>query len=802
MFDSFNRLPVSCTNVDTANMVNSAPGTAPFNVPVDVSPEVQQFAGFALGLFINELQSNAYRNPLRTFTFNFLSRNGWRNDDFIQAYTSLVEYAELLVFGRGLNPQQAIPDAARELSTILTSIYAIKFPELSASLNPVQQQEIQALNNRFKEISENVAKYMQHKQSSTGWNNQQPQNNWNQPPQNNWVRNNPQQNWNQGNQWGGNPNMMPPQGNQWGNNPNMMPPQGNQWGVQPNMMPPQGNQWGNQWGNNPNMMPPQNNMWPQQGNQWGGNVPIGNHHSSAMFGNRNQNRGGDVAGGMFHNPQQGNQWGNANPEASSARRGSSLKPRNKAIMEEFSSEEGYNDYRSEEQKTNDSFKRAWNNAGKGATVAEETHRRRSTLWDSGLGVDNINPVISHSDTSKSGYDVTGTGTILVPASKSGKVKTFVKDQPYSVVYNPKTHVLFHRIYNLDTEYEVVIEVLKTIEEAEAMGYQDHELNVRFKQQVPVREDTVVVPSWDAVERLKEPAPLEEIEKLSDEEKNAFMELEDPLVIPNIFMAYSHQHANVLNELFLNKNEMFNVLRSNELPFEYRYYKIKPFFNVDSKDLTEKVAILGTLNDIDVYAKSLNRLYGQLPADLWVYLNQKATEGVNRALRVGMGFNMDIDNFVSDWETLQEYFVTKYGSEQGSVYISTIKERCKDDIINGGLKVIVGSELDEYLKTLDESLDKEVLKEHGVVLGELYNVTVVPWTTNELNIDISRTAGSVKESSTPELYNAVKSIMDRVSKSVHKTQRVMIKTADQTVVEISKGALGPNHYMLSDIKLCD
>lgn len=745
MYNQFGGLPVSCTEPNQQMFIPNLPYNIPFNLPLTVDPQVQHLVQPSIGFFLNALQSNAQRNPLRTFAFNYLSRDNYRNDDILQAVESVIDYAEMLSLGKGMPMEQACNTAAEEVATILSCIYAMKFPQLSANMPADRMQEVQGWTNKFKQIEQEIRnfKQMRQQQMGMGWQGQPQWGTQNrfggQPvPQQPWVQ--PQQMWVQ---------QMPPMG---------MPP--NQYYGQPVNM-------ANQWG----------------GNQW--NRPtMGAHHPSAMYsGHRPHSAPMNASGGMFHDQSPGNVWGNQNRGMNAPRGGGSLKPKqpHPAVKESFDSESGYQDFRSNAERERDTFKARW--GGRKETIRteapmqyENVSTRRGSLWE-----EDVKTVEEKVEST------------LVLAKDSPWKKTFNIKQPYSVVYDPTTHVLFH----YKDEEGNVFEVLKTKEEAMAMGYENHELNTKFKQTLPKTDREKVVPAWEEVARIGEP----DGESVGIKEVDGLSEVGRPLLIPQIFNTYTHQHAAALKELFLSK-ENIEVHLLDNLPHEYRYNKLTPFYQTGMKALREKIAILGTFDDVDMYRNQLYKLYGEIPADLWLFINDRITQNVNRLMKVGMNITLQIENFITDWPDLRGAFTSKYGQEQGEALYNTLVTKGKNVIINGGFTVLVNGLLEEYLDTLPEYVDRDTLKEHGVVLAETYNVTVLPWDTEDMNLNWTDAAGVVRESMTPKLYEAVKSIVERVDTSVLPIQHAYIVTRDQTVLRIDKGLYGKEFYMLCEDTLSD
>lgn len=288
-------LPVSPTQPNQQMYIQGLPQQIPFQIPLQLpTAQQQQLLAPVAGLFLAEVQNNADKNGMRTFTFNYLSQGGYQNQEFLEAVKGAVEYADMLIGSKQYDPQQAVSQAATEMASIVSSLYAKKFPELLRYAPQGADRDADRWIGRMSDIRAEIDR----------WTRAQTQ---------------PQQQ-----QWGGQPQQQP-----WGAQPQgwQQQPQQQPWGGQPQQQP-----WGQQQPQQP---------WGAQQSPMG---PRGPHQSSfvnrpnpAQMGVSNQ------TGGMFQTP--------ATPTPQSpiqaGVRGSSLGRRKHQVVAESMDEQGYHDHRNE-----------------------------------------------------------------------------------------------------------------------------------------------------------------------------------------------------------------------------------------------------------------------------------------------------------------------------------------------------------------------------------------------------------------------------------------------------------------------
>ena len=106
-------LPVSSQQPDGSMYIDGLPQNIPITPNIQPQTELQnQLAVMCTGYLLLHLQNNATQNQIRTFTFNFLSRNAYQNQDFSELLTLTIEYAEVLVAGYNTEPEKAANGAA------------------------------------------------------------------------------------------------------------------------------------------------------------------------------------------------------------------------------------------------------------------------------------------------------------------------------------------------------------------------------------------------------------------------------------------------------------------------------------------------------------------------------------------------------------------------------------------------------------------------------------------------------------------------------------------------------------------
>lgn len=155
-------LPVDPVQINSTNVFHSpGPQNLPFAPQVMAPPHVFPFVPVIAGHLIGAIQSNAMKNPIRTFTFNFLSQNRYNNDWFNRLLADTVSYFELaLTFvqqnGRPQDPNQLAVQVATEYAVIASALLVSQFPALVGYQTPEMSRDMQNTLNMHQSIQTKI----------------------------------------------------------------------------------------------------------------------------------------------------------------------------------------------------------------------------------------------------------------------------------------------------------------------------------------------------------------------------------------------------------------------------------------------------------------------------------------------------------------------------------------------------------------------------------------------------------------------------------------------------------------------
>ena len=730
-------LPVSATVPNDAMFIQGLPQNVPFAPPVNASPQMQQLVPVATGFFLMELQNNAPKNASRTFLFNVLSQNGYQNNEFLEALQSVVDYAEFLIATQNMPAEQAVPQAAAELASIMACIQVRKFPQLEQMLPQGGMQSVEQWLNHFNKIANALEQYKRQAQ-------QQPQ----------WPRQ----------QQGGFPGNQAQFGQQWG--PQQMPQQ--QWGPQ---QAPQA-QWGppnqQRFGGGSQQSP-----WgqPQQQQSMSGWRP--GHQSGlagARGGNQNANFGGQdmFQTGPTNAPQ--NQGGGRQLS------GSLTSNRNRAVVDDM---DKYGPTPTQEP------------ASVGFPGQDQNWTQQHAAEPFEAPAEPTPPA----PTNERPFDYINTGDEeLMPAHLTNWTKDFTFEQPYRIAFDPSEEIKFLR---RDRD-GVVQERMEKY--GEHMDYLKHEMNPTFDQKTRLEEhEARIVPNWDMVSDMKTLPTLDENGVEVVEEGAPDIDPgKDPLVLPDILFSHSHDQAKFQHEICLMERGV--AQKAEDLPYEYYYHHITPYLNLGDKgkNLQEILLIIKQVDSLSQFVEQLGELHGHVPSDAWHLIHDRATAKINEALSTNIQLDeWQIDSLVDDWDELRDAMVGEFGEEKGNGLFATLEVRAFEDVMAASINVLAGETLEEYLATLPEALTEKhpEFKERLVALSEACSVTHVPWNAADISVVIDDEGGAVLESRLPGLYKAIKGIVKRTQRAGLKFRHRYIVTNDNVKLEIHNGYMGKDFYLL-------
>ena len=160
-------------SVDERQFIRGVPHQVPFvpQVPVN-NPQLQQFVPNVVGYVIHEIQANAKKNALRAQYYLACSQNNWNSQQFNQAVAMALEIVDLKLTMERIPIQQAIPEAANIVVSILATLLAkdtgmlARDPSFTESAGRTLQLA-EALKNQLAQMY--THRQMQQQQMSMGY---------------------------------------------------------------------------------------------------------------------------------------------------------------------------------------------------------------------------------------------------------------------------------------------------------------------------------------------------------------------------------------------------------------------------------------------------------------------------------------------------------------------------------------------------------------------------------------------------------------------------------------------------------
>lgn len=135
----------------------------------------QQFVPQLVSLLVMEIQNKAKANALRTFMFNWFSRNNYANQEFDGLVCAVVEYIHLGIAKRVYGDfPSAMQDAAVKVTEMVAAAQLKQYGQIAAYLPDTLRQPIMNLINSFDQIGREI---MQLNQQRGMMMQQQPMNN-------------------------------------------------------------------------------------------------------------------------------------------------------------------------------------------------------------------------------------------------------------------------------------------------------------------------------------------------------------------------------------------------------------------------------------------------------------------------------------------------------------------------------------------------------------------------------------------------------------------------------------------------
>lgn len=367
-----------------------------------------------------------------------------------------------------------------------------------------------------------------------------------------------------------------------------------------------------------------------------------------------------------------------------------------------------------------------------------------------------------------------------PAAGSDWKLTPGGEPTYPLLYDYTTHALLH----VTAPNGRVEQVLK--ERTEDMDYLEHELNPEMRKQYRSVEraasDTKVVPNWGLLRKFQKDPKFRSVEDLNPEVEETEAVLDPSTVSPWIYgpmMANSTDEA--IRKIALTRDS--ERIFADGMPLEY-------IVRITSPVLT-KANHIGLLKDLSrtkthqELVEHLEAREGKIDADVLDRIDQRLTAGVNDLLRYELGIaDLSIDSYIEDYEELSQLLMDEYG-EPTSVAFEQLAARLPEQ----KLTVLTGAQFSEYLSKEDLAGGEDMGSKLLVFL-ETVVVTRLPWTTDDVTIDLSE-GGLVTQEALPNVYGALEAIFTR---NKHEQRKYELLMKDGERFSLHKAAFS-NNYLI-------
>lgn len=746
MFQSNQRLPVPADRF-VAEPYQGPPSQAPVVPPIQAGPESANLVPAVAAALVQEVQSNAQNNPLRTFLFNMIANNHYQNQEFMELTATAVEYATYLAGALNYSPNQAISSACSEVCIMWASKYLIKdYPQLQGVLgDPAFVDEANQWLQKMVEVGEALNQFKANQQAGGypgGYGGAPPMGGPGGYP-----------GFNQGGGFGG-----PPQNPGFG---------GNGFGGQ--------GQFG---GYNP---PPQNPGFgqPRGPDRSGMGVP-GNSASSSFQAHPQQpawNQNNNGAGSF----QGADRWSDPAPNANTP---------STAGGEAFGGG------------PNEQAWASWDREQTTQNSAQTSFVKPSEWFKSkDYGPNNEGPSVEETPTMNTNQNqptnkerpadkiVDADGNVLVPAHLSPWTVKRTPNNPYGIAYDPSKTILYHKQFKDGHVEEALMSIDDTNE------YLSFEVDPRMAQRVRCER----APDPDMVD-FSEPAyppKMDDIERKRQERINEFQETEgseesdiftqEPLHNAGVVVAGCMEEALLGARLAVQETYGENINHGN---VGFAYYACFPF--IANEDTQEILTQLRDTESPTTLVEKFLDLKDNVHSRVWYELNDRMTAFVNEQVGVGLGLKLTIDSFVDDALDL-----IKAVGDQGRAYVEATMD-IVTHAVHATIQPLTSRLRDEYLTRLNYDIEDPEQIKNIAVLGETNTVIQVPWMSSDLSVAFpDGKSAAVLESQLPKLYRLIDRIFTRADQFRNNTLHShYILTDDNVKLKCHRSLLNGDIYLLS------
>lgn len=305
---------------------------------------------------------------------------------------------------------------------------------------------------------------------------------------------------------------------------------------------------------------------------------------------------------------------------------------------------------------------------------------------------------------------------------------------------------------------------------EIMDYENHETDpdlIRLSRSMKVGPKVATSPRWPDVST---PNPVSSVNPEEVDEENGETEptykllgANDPVSLKEPVSSYNvHQaHVNALNDL-----RDGNIDGVNERVYEYMAH-IRTPIDVDQKGYQALNDLIGDSPDLVTLRDRMSVLHENIPTYVWYLLHDRLTARFNERIKAGAGLvGAEIDSFVEDYNDAMEYVGKKLSQEAYDRFRS-----------NARIYLL------KSIAVFHDSVSNTTF------LHEPYYFVHLPWTSEEIDLQISASYGLLTRTAHEDLQVAARRLFERTNTPQRSVNRRYMVTIDNVYLELHAADLG-------------
>jgi hypothetical protein len=368
------------------------------------------------------------------------------------------------------------------------------------------------------------------------------------------------------------------------------------------------------------------------------------------------------------------------------------------------------------------------------------------------------------------------GSFLIPAVDSEEVWRPNAVQPYLPAYNPSTHLMFHQIFPDGAVGIVVKELTQAM-----MDWKQHNMGSVFGPAAKVQK----MGAKDMDEVWADVKALNHADMVSDVPAVEGAAEVVPVWIDTAWKISTSMEAAILN---VRLSHQTACMKEGKDLLAFESYGSVLQIVPGKEDHTAQLVRLGSVETYVGLAEKLKALKGDIPDNLWYLIDQTMTETINRLLRKNLSLALEIERFSDDIGPLFSH-VEKKGSAIFQAFNAN-----QESTIRTALATIP----EDQRKMMDEQLLAGITDQVSLTyLTQETSFTVLDCMSHDLEVELQDgLAVAVLDSMVPEIYALVHGIFDRADNVEAEFARHLILTNDLKVIEVTRGHVGKDFYLMS------